>query len=115
MTREEAIQEAIDEVMDFFDVEKCIKVMKLLNWTWLNSPEPPDKYEFRKSLRNALRCAARYGGYASGGFNFTFHDSIDRETGEPFVMFKGGFYVEDVIGIDGIAYTNEKGENETLS
>lgn len=108
MTRDEAIQKAIDDAMDFFDVEKCVRVMKMLNWKWLDSTEPPDRHEFRRALRDALKSAARDGGFMSGGFHFTFHDSVDEETGEPFVVFRGGFYVDDVTVLDGVAYAKDE-------
>lgn len=108
MTREEAISELIENIMDSFDVKKCVDTMKHLEWGWSKmngSTEIPDEYEFRKHLRTALIQAVRMGGYASGGFMFTFHDSVDRETGEPFVMFRGGFYVESLVTVDGMSYT----------
>lgn len=110
MTKEDAIQELIDEIMDTFDVKKCVSTMNHLNWGWGVSDgtfntEVPDEYEFRKQLRNSLKYAVKNGGHASGGFMITFHDSVDESTGEPFVMFRGGFYVESLMHLDGISYT----------
>ena len=82
--------------------------MKHLEWGWGKpdgSTEIPDEYEFRQQLRIALKEAARMGGYASAGFMFTFHDSVDQETGVPFVMFRGGFYVESLVTVDGMSYS----------
>lgn len=105
MTREEAIQHSIDEIMDNFDVNRCLKVMKCLNWTWRDSPEIPSEAEFRSSLRQILKRAAEYGGASSGGFSFRLIESIDEKTGEPFVCFSGGFEVESVDLFNGISYT----------
>jgi len=110
MKREDAIQNLIDDIMDSFDVERCIKVMEFLDWKWGDSEDPPSDYEFRRELRRALKEAVKHGGYVSGGFDLRFYDSVDEETGEPFIRFSGGFSIEDVYTFDGISY--KKGESE---
>jgi hypothetical protein len=73
MTREDAIQEQIDEVMDSFDFESVEKIMHSLNWEWSTgegmNKEIPDQYEIRKSARERMRAAAKVGYSSSGGFS----------------------------------------------
>jgi len=67
MTKQEAIQEQIDEIMDSFDFEKAQKIMEAINWEWYEEGIP-DIYSLRTTARKHLKQAAEVkGGSASGG------------------------------------------------
>jgi len=95
MTRDQAIQKAIDDQMDFFDIEKVEKVMKYLNWTWQDDTETPSQYELRQEMRRLMKSAVKHGTAGSGGFEFSFHEIKDEE-GKNHVMFTGGFLIESI-------------------
>lgn len=108
MTRQEAIQEQIDEIMDDFDFDKVHEIMTALNWTWVTSENknyPPDIWEIKKSARSHLKNAVKHGGSASGGFRTTFHDEVDIDTGKPFVMLSLQFGLDYFP--DGTEYDSE--------
>jgi len=71
MTRIEAINEQIDEIMDTFDFKKVKKTMEMLEWAWSSSGGIPDEYEIRKTARRLLKQLIDFedGGITSvGGF-----------------------------------------------
>ena len=47
MTKEQALQEQMDEIMDSFEFDKVLSVMQHLNWEWKDAGVP-DEYEIRK-------------------------------------------------------------------
>ena len=80
MTKQEAIQEQIDEIMDSFDFEKAQKIMEFLNWEW-NDEGVPDIYSLRTSARKHLKTAAEINGSSSSGgltANYTEHKTWVR-------------------------------------
>jgi len=75
MTKQEAIQEQIDEIMDSFEFEKVHKIMKVLNWEW-HEQGVPDIYLLRTAARKHLKSAAEINGTSSSGgltANYTEH------------------------------------------
>jgi len=79
MTKQEAIQEQIDEIMDSFDFQKVHKIMEFLNWEWYEGV--PDIYSLRTAARKHLKQAAEVkGASGSGGFtaNYIEHKSWVR-------------------------------------
>lgn len=71
MTRQEAIQEQIDEIMDTFDFEDVHAWMVHSNWEWGNldgKSRVPEIYEIRQAARERLKEAARDGYSCTGGF-----------------------------------------------
>jgi hypothetical protein len=75
MTKQEAIQEQIDEIMDSFDFEEANKIMEALNWEW-NDEGVPDVYSLRTSARKHLKTAAEIkGASSSGGFTANYTES----------------------------------------
>jgi hypothetical protein len=75
MTKQEAIQEQIDEIMDSFDFETVNKIMEALNWEW-NDEGVPDVYSLRTSARKHLKTAAEIkGASSSGGFTANYTES----------------------------------------
>jgi hypothetical protein len=83
MTKQEAIQEQIDEVMDTFDFATVRKIMAALDWKWATSEgmnrEIPDEYEIRRSARNRMRDAAKVGYSSSGGFSARLIEGVEDE------------------------------------
>ena len=71
MTKQEAIQEQIDEIMDSFDFEKAQKIMEALNWEWYEKGIP-DIYSLRAEARKQLKSAAKVKG-VSGSVGLTAH------------------------------------------
>lgn len=52
----EAMKEKmIQDILDNFDFEKCHRVMKSLNWTWLRGI--PNVDDLKQSARSRLECA----------------------------------------------------------
>ena len=82
MTKQEAIQEQIDEVMDSFDFASVEKIMAALDWKWAtgegNKNEIPDEYEIRRSARNRMRDAATAGYSSSGGFSARLIEGVEN-------------------------------------
>ena len=88
--------ERIDQVMDSFDFEKVLKVMKVLDWKYADPDGTlvnPDIARLRRvarsCLRNAYRCSVKYGDDASicgsGGFEARY-DPADKEEHEMFTL-----------------------------
>jgi hypothetical protein len=70
-------QNAIDEIMDWFDFEKVAKVMSFLEWKWVTAEEGiPSVGEIRQSARKLLKQAIEQKTtIATGGLRATyFHD-----------------------------------------
>jgi len=83
-TKQEAIQEQIDEIMDTFDFGRVHKWMKHDQWTW-GDEGVPDEAALRMAARERLICAARCKGVSStGGFTAEYVEAKD-EYGAPFI------------------------------
>jgi hypothetical protein len=67
-------QEAIDEIMDWFDFERVVKVMEFLNWKWITAEEGvPSIGEIKKTARRLLKEAIKKKtSIATGGFKVTY-------------------------------------------
>ena len=81
MTRQEAIQHQIDDIMDTFDFEEVHSWMVHSNWTWGNmdgQSRVPDIYEIRQSARERLKQAAATGYSCTGGFTAELTENEDE-------------------------------------
>ena len=75
-------QEAIDNIMDYFDFDKVLKTMIALDWKWvkenhkdINDLEIPSIERIRKTARKALIRAIEIKDYtSSGGFEAEYDD-----------------------------------------
>jgi hypothetical protein len=109
MTRQEAIQEQIDEIMDTFDFEDVHTWMEHSNWAWGGldgdgESRVPSIYEIRTEARNRLKQAAKSGFSCSGGFTAT-RDEGEDENG-PWVKLNLNFGLMTVN--DGTSYTKSE-------
>lgn len=71
MTKQEAIQEQIDEVMDTFDFATVRKIMEAVGWEWMsdyNTRYMPHESDLRQAARERMKDAAEIGNSSSGGF-----------------------------------------------
>jgi hypothetical protein len=59
MTRQQAIETQIEEIMDEFDFGLCHKAFVDNRWTYSRDTEPPSLGELRKTARRLLRDCAR--------------------------------------------------------
>jgi hypothetical protein len=81
MTRLEAINEQIDEIMDTFNFEKVKKTMEMLEWAWSSSYGIPDEYDIKKTARRLLKQLIDFedGGVTSiGGFRAELTQKADN-------------------------------------
>ena len=79
MTKEQALQNQMDEIMDSFEFDEVLSVMQHLNWKWKSSGGIPDKYEIRKMARQVMKYAIECNGWAgTGGFRATIDDNEDE-------------------------------------
>jgi hypothetical protein len=101
MTKQEAIQEQIDEIMDTFDFERVHKVMEYLDWTWGGYPESPSISVIRIHARERLKDAVKHGSSNTGGFVATKEEGAVG--GEPWVSMNLLFAVEQTLN-DGTSY-----------
>lgn len=62
--------EQIENIMLNFKWQRVAKVMKALNWTWVNNKQPPTIEEMQKHARGLLFdvCKPKFTGCRSGGF-----------------------------------------------
>jgi len=78
MTKEQALQEQMDEIMDSFEFDKVASVMQHLNWKWMDKVVP-DEYEIRKSARRTMKSAIECNGYSgTGGFTAVVDDNPEE-------------------------------------
>ena len=66
MTKQEAIQEQIDEIMDSFEFEKAHKIMEAMNWEWYEQGIP-DIYLLRTEARKQLKNSVKVNGVSGSG------------------------------------------------
>lgn len=89
-TKQEAIQEQIDEIMDTFDFDKVHAWMKHDNWEWHNEGVP-DVTALRLHARERLKSAAANEGISStGGFMAEYEHGTDG-AGGPFIRLTLSF------------------------
>jgi hypothetical protein len=102
MTKQEAIQEQIDNIMDSFEFDKVQTVMTALDWKWYLHEDIPGIIEIKQSARktlNSLKNENRMSG--SGGFYATKEEG--EELGKPWVrisLFFGLEFAEDGVSYD---------------
>lgn len=84
MTKQEAIQAQIDEIMDTFDFEKVHAWMEHAGWVWSGAQEEvPSTSEIRRQGRQRLIEASIYGFSSCGGFTASREQGFDqREQGD---------------------------------
>lgn len=89
MTKQEAIQEQIDEIMDSFEFEDVHKWMETTEWAWGQldgSSEIPDLYQIKSQARKMLKEAAKDGFYSTGGFTAERFEGV--ENGKPWITLR---------------------------
>lgn len=60
MTRQEQkVKEMIDNIMDNFEWDKCVKAMKALNWTWALVPGYPQESDLKKTAKYLIESAIK--------------------------------------------------------
>ena len=93
MTKQEAIQEQIDEIMDSFDFEEARKIMKALNRQW-HEEGIPDIYTLRTAARKHLKKAAEIGGTsATGGFTAIY---MEGKVEKPWLRLELHFGIDSI-------------------
>lgn len=71
ITEEQQVK--IDEVLDWFDFQRVLKVMDALDWAWCG--EVPDHEGYlREKARRLLKDSIYWGEIASGGFSADYED-----------------------------------------
>ena len=79
MTKEQALQEQMDDIMDSFEFDKVASVMQHLDWKWKSSNGVPDEYEIRKSARQTMKSAIECNGTSgTGGFTAIVDDNPEE-------------------------------------
>jgi hypothetical protein len=103
MTKTQAIQQEIDEIMDTFDFAKVQRAMELLDWRWGSPPDDavPEEYELRRAARERLNSLHQNQVSSTGGFFASKDEGI--EDGKPWVRINLQFVLEDS-GRDGVEY-----------
>lgn len=83
MTKQEAIQEQIDDIMDTFEFEDVRNWMKHDGWGWGTGNgdelEVPDLYTIKRSARQRLKEAAETGFSSTGGFTAQRYEGTDED------------------------------------
>ena len=55
MTKDEAFEQQLDEIMDTFDFAKCRETMVKMGWSYGKYDYPPEEYDLRQKARTMLR------------------------------------------------------------
>ena len=101
MTRHEAIQEQIDQIMDTFDFEEIHDWMTHVGWGWGSTPAVPDLFELKREARQRLKDAAKHGSCSTGGFTATRYEDVDGNG--PWIKLELHFGYQSLN--DGTSYT----------
>lgn len=103
MTRDEAIQEQIDEIMDSIDFRKIHEYMVSQNWEWTSTQGIPEEYDLRKHVRYELRRLANSpsSSFNGGGFYLTKREGV--EEGKPWICLNCMFLIIQSLQ-DGTSY-----------
>jgi hypothetical protein len=107
MTRQEAIQEQIDDIMDTFDFDAIHAWMVHSNWVWGGLDgrvRVPDIYEIRTEARNRLKQAAKSGFSCTGGFTATRDEGEDENGPWVTMQLSFGYMTHN----DGTSYTKSE-------
>ena len=107
MTKQEAIQELEDEIMDTFEFSKVVSCMHHFGWTWHTCETKgaiPEEYEVRREARRLIRTAAKEQiSMGSGGLHVDYRSGFCDVENKPFVSIDLSFKVEQSFN-DGICY-----------
>jgi hypothetical protein len=108
MTKQEAIQEQIDDIMDTFDFGGVHKWMTTSKWKWGSGKEGavPEIYEIKKEARARMKEAAKSGGSSTGGFTASCYEGNDDGEGRPWIRLVLSFGYSTYN--DGTSYDNEQ-------
>lgn len=82
MTKQEAIQEQIDDIMDTFEFDDVHSWMEHSGWVWAQpngTTAVPDLYEIKRCARQRLKEAAENGYSATGGFVAQSYEGTDKD------------------------------------
>ena len=83
MTRDQAVQEQIDYIMDTFDFHHVAEVYDRMGYTWYGGSgesHSPDQYEIRQEARKMLREAAdRREGSFTGRLMVVYKEGTDAD------------------------------------
>lgn len=104
MTKQEAIQQQIDDIMDTFEFSEIRDWMISCGWCWGGpdgSNEVPELYEIRQRARDRLKEAAKTGFSSTGGF--TAFRTEGRDENGPWIVLQLYFGYQSVN--DGTSYT----------
>jgi hypothetical protein len=109
-TRDEALQEAAQDIINNFNISRCLDAMHAVDWKWYDTSGDRVTFsEFSLRLKHALNETIRMGSYSSGGFDFYIEESLDDD--DPWITINGGFYMEQSImkTTGGVYYQKESG------
>jgi len=105
MTKQEALQEQIDDIMDSFEFEDVHNWMKHVGWGWgvpgSTEMEIPDLYEIKRAARQRLKEAAAHGFSSTGGFTAERHEGKDENGPWVTLDLHFGYHTHN----DGTSYT----------
>lgn len=101
MTKQEAIQEQIDNIMDTFEFDRVQTVMTALDWKWYSHEDIPGIVEIRQSARKTLN-TLRQDYRTSGSGGFTAIKDSGEDDGKPWVRISLFFGIEE--SGDGVSY-----------
>jgi hypothetical protein len=114
MTRDKAIQEQIDQCLDWFNFDLCAKISKLLiaegggfPQGWLMEDEPCAalmRAEARKLLRRVANEKGEHCCDMASYLRAEKWEGVDRDSGEPFITLQLNFVAEDNMTQDGTSY-----------
>jgi hypothetical protein len=114
MTRDKAIQEQIDQCLDWFNFDLCAKISKLLiaegegfPQGWLMEDEPCAaliRKEARKLLRRVSKTEGKRAWEMCSYLRGEKWEGVDEDTGESFITLQLSFVAEDNITQDGTSY-----------
>lgn len=89
-------QDALDDLLDYFDFEKVRKVMELLDWQWARINRVPEAFEIRQSARKLIKQAIEdRSSMATGGL---WVDYSEEDNGDIFIdlSFKVEHWMEHI-------------------
>jgi len=108
MTKQEAISEQIDEIMDAFSFSDVARWMQTDDWTWSQEglgSQVPDEFMLRREARRLLKIVsnAETRLVSTGGFTAERFDGIDGD-GVPWIRLSLHFGYQTYN--DGTSYTD---------
>jgi hypothetical protein len=80
MTRQEVLNNQLDEIMDTFDFDQVGKMMSATDWIWARSENGvPDQRELRQEARRLMKQAIAGEDCATGGFRTWVTEGKDKD------------------------------------